>query len=174
MQTITRKYYDNIKDKLLLYAKSIEIDNRSGYQDANKDAENTFCFILNIIYDYQLENLNKIKNNFPGIDLGDDKNRISVQVTSENSKKKIQDTLDTFERKGYINTFDRLITQTSHTTSGNKALINAGWDTNQLISCVFTAFVILMASVLTPSIKMLTRLDRAVHSSMSCMSSQHT
>ena len=82
MQTITRKYYDNIKDKLLLYAKSIEIDNRSGYQDANKDAENTFCFILNIIYDYQLENLNKIKNNFPGIDLGDDKNRISVQVTS--------------------------------------------------------------------------------------------
>ena len=66
------------------------------------------------------------------------------------------------------------ITQTSHTTSGNKALINAGWDTNQLISCVFTALVILMASVLTPSIKMLTRLDRAVHSSMSCMSSQHT
>lgn len=68
----------------------------------------------------------------------------------------------------------KIITQTSHTTSGNKALINAGWDTNQLISCVFTAFVILMASVLTPSIKMLTRLDRAVHSSMSCMSSQHT
>ena len=67
-----------------------------------------------------------------------------------------------------------IFTQTSHTTSGNKALINAGWDTNQLISCVFTAFVILMASVLTPSIKMLTRLDRAVHSSMSCMSSQHT
>lgn len=75
-----------------------------------------------------------------------------------------------FEQRIFINK----ITQTSHTTSGNKALINAGWDTNQLISCVFTAFVILMASVLTPSIKMLTRLDRAVHSSMSCMSSQHT
>lgn len=76
------------------------------------------------------------------------------------------------ETEDIINQY--IITQTSHTTSGNKALINAGWDTNQLISCVFTAFVILMASVLTPSIKMLTRLDRAVHSSMSCMSSQHT
>ena len=76
------------------------------------------------------------------------------------------------ETEDIINQY--IITQTSHTTSGNKALINAGWDTNQLISRVFTAFVILMASVLTPSIKMLTRLDRAVHSSMSCMSSQHT
>ena len=126
MQTITRKYYDNIKDKLLLYAKSIEIDNRSGYQDANKDAENTFCFILNIIYDYQLENLNKIKNNFPGIDLGDDKNRISVQVTSENSKKKIQDTLDTFERKGYINTFDRLIILRIGENSKHHSKFNSG------------------------------------------------
>ena len=58
--------------------------------------------------------------------------------------------------------------------SGNKALINAGWNTNQLISCVFTAFVILIASVLIPSIKRTTRLYRAVHSSMSCISSQHT
>lgn len=66
------------------------------------------------------------------------------------------------------------VTQTSHTASGNKALINAGWDTNQLISCVFIVFVILIASVLSPSTKMATRLDRAVHSSMSCMSSQHT
>lgn len=109
MQTITRKYYENIKDKLLLYAKSIEIDNRLGYQDANKDAENAFCFILNIIYDYQLENLNKIKNNFAGIDLGDDKNRISVQVTSDNSSTKIKNTLDTFLREGYIKSYDRLI-----------------------------------------------------------------
>ncbi len=126
MQTITRKYYEHIKDKLLLYAKSIEIANRSGYQDANKDAENTFCFILNIIYDYQLENLNKIKNNFPGIDLGDDKNRISVQVTSENGKKKIQDTLDTFERKGYINTFDRLIILRIGENSKHHSKFNSG------------------------------------------------
>ena len=109
MQITAHKYYDKIKDKLIRYVTSIKIDNKLGYQDANKDAENIFCFILNVIYDYQLENLNNIKNNFPGIDLGDEKKRISVQVTSEKSKRKIQDTLDTFERKNYIKSFDRLI-----------------------------------------------------------------
>lgn len=110
MQIITRKYYDNIKNKLASYVTAIKIDNANGYQDANHDAEDVFGHILNVIYDYELENLNnKIKKNFPGIDLGDDINRISVQVTSDNSKKKIQDTLDTFERKNYIKSFDRLI-----------------------------------------------------------------
>ena len=126
MKTTKRKYYDNIKDKLLLYVKSIEIDNQSGYQDANKDAENTFCFILNIIYDYQLENLNNIKNNFPGIDLGDDKKRISVQVTSNKSKKKVQDTLDIFERQNYINIFDRLIILIIGEKSKHSSKFNSG------------------------------------------------
>lgn len=65
---------------------------------------------MNVIYDYRLDNLNKkVENNFSGIDLGDDKNRISVQVTSDNSKKKIQDKLDKFERENYIKSYDRLI-----------------------------------------------------------------
>lgn len=110
MQIITRKYYDNINDKLSSYVTIINNNNANGYQDANRDAENVFCFILNVIYDYELENLNnKIKNNFPGIDLGDDKKRISVQVTSDNSSTKIKDTLDTFLRKDYIKLYDRLI-----------------------------------------------------------------
>jgi len=109
MQTTKHKYYDNINKKLSWYVTTIKNDNANGYQDTNHDAEDVFCFILNVIYDYKLENLNKIKNNFPGIDLGDDKNRISVQVTSEKSKKKIQDTLDTFKRENYIKSFDRLI-----------------------------------------------------------------
>jgi len=109
MQTITHKYYSNINDKLSWYVTIIENDNANGYQDVNHDAENIFCFILNVIYDYELENLNEKQINFPGIDLGDYKNRISVQVTSDNSRKKIKDTLETFLRKDYINLFDRLI-----------------------------------------------------------------
>lgn len=109
MQTIIHEYFSNINDKLSWYVTTIKNNNAVGYQDANHDAEDVFCFILNVIYDYELINLNKIVNNFPGIDLGDDKNRLSVQVTSDNSSSKIKDTLETFLRKGYINSFDRLI-----------------------------------------------------------------
>ena len=109
MQTITHKYYSSIKNKLSSYVTAIKIDNKVGYQDANRDAEDVFCFILNVIFDYELINLNKIENNFPGIDLGDVKKRISVQVTSDNSRSKISDTLEIFLRKDYINSFDRLI-----------------------------------------------------------------
>lgn len=126
MQTTKHKYYDNINKKLSWYVTTIKNDNANNYQDTNHDAEDVFCFILNVIYDLKLENLNKIKNNFPGIDLGDDINWISVQVTSENSKKKIQDTLDTFERKGYINTFDRLIILRIGENSKHHSKFNSG------------------------------------------------
>lgn len=110
MQIITQKYYSNINNKLTWYVDTIRNDNVNGYQDANRDAEDVFCYILNVIYDYQLENLNKkIENNFSGIDLGDDKNRISVQVTSDNSSKKIKNTLKSFLCKNYIDSYDRLI-----------------------------------------------------------------
>lgn len=109
MQTITHKYFSNINAKLTWYVDTIKNDNVVGYQDANHDAEDVFCFILNVIYDYELKNLNREVNNFPGIDLGDFKNRISVQVTSDNRSSKIKDTLKTFLRKDYINSFDRLI-----------------------------------------------------------------
>lgn len=61
-----------------------------------------------------------------------------------------------------------LLTQTFHTDSGNKALMSAGWDINQLISCDFDCFCH------DPFHKDNNQLDRVVHSSMSCMSSQHT
>ena len=109
MQTITHKYFSNINDKLSWYVTTIRNDNKRGYQDANRDAEDVFGFILNVIYDYELENLNKKEINFPGIDLGDDKNRISVQVTSDNRSSKIKDTLKIFLRKNYIYKYDRLI-----------------------------------------------------------------
>ena len=63
MQTITHKYYSSIKNKLSSYVTAIKIDNKVGYQDANRDAEDVFCFILNVIFDYELINLNKIENN---------------------------------------------------------------------------------------------------------------
>ena len=41
------------------------------------------CDLLNLTYDYELENLNREKMNYPGIDLGDRYDRVAVQITSE-------------------------------------------------------------------------------------------
>ena len=41
------------------------------------------CDLLNLTYDYELENLNREKMNYPGIDLGDRYDRVAVQIASE-------------------------------------------------------------------------------------------
>ncbi len=58
--------------------------------DLNSISENSICGILNLIFGYRLINLNSEKSNYVGIDLADSRNRISVQITSDKSKKKIQ------------------------------------------------------------------------------------
>lgn len=59
---------------------------------------NTYCEdftkeLLNLIYGYRLVNLNGEHLNEPGLDLGDEAEQIGVQVTTENSSKKINNTL---------------------------------------------------------------------------------
>lgn len=51
------------------------------------------CDLLNLTYDYELENLNREKMNYPGIDLGDRYNRVAVQITSESDREKIEKTI---------------------------------------------------------------------------------
>lgn len=75
----------------------IEINNNNGLTDANKLSESFFCDLLNEIYSYNLTNLNLEQLNFPAVDLGDDKAKVSFQVTSDSSKSKIQKTIQRFE-----------------------------------------------------------------------------
>lgn len=54
----------------------------------------TFCMhLLNMMYGWNLKNANTIKMNFPGIDLIDEANKIVVQVSSEYTSSKINNTL---------------------------------------------------------------------------------
>lgn len=74
---------------------SVESSNKSGYNDANKAAENLFKDIFNSIYGWDLTNLNEIENNYPAIDLSDKNEKLCIQITSKNDKTKIKkDTLD--------------------------------------------------------------------------------
>lgn len=87
----------------------VKSNSKQGRYDLGKQAENFFRELLNLIYGWQLKNMNAIQKNYPAIDLGDRDARICVQVTAENSSKKIAETLDTFLRHKLDAQYDRLI-----------------------------------------------------------------
>jgi len=65
--------------------------------------------LLNIILDSDLKNMNLEKENFPAIDLGDDRKKLAVQVTSTGTREKVRHTLDEFFEHELQNRFRRLI-----------------------------------------------------------------
>lgn len=76
----------HIKQRLSEIEAYIGNNNSTGTFDINQYAENIVRNILNILYGYQLENLNFTERaNFPVIDLGDSKAGICFQVTSNKS-----------------------------------------------------------------------------------------
>jgi hypothetical protein len=83
--------------------------NSQNLYDINIVSENLVCNILNMVFEYNLRNINESSVNFPGIDLVDDKNRIAVQVSSDKSKGKIQKTINVFSENRLYEKYDRLI-----------------------------------------------------------------
>jgi hypothetical protein len=64
---------------------------------------------LKSVYNLQnLINLNRKQKNFPGIDLGDDHDRVAFQVTSTTSLDKVKFTVRQFMDRAYYNSFDEL------------------------------------------------------------------
>lgn len=87
---------DNLLEKA---KKDIEQKNRRQEFDINKQWERIALFILNIAYNWDLENLNLIQPNFPGIDLGDYERHIGVQVSTDSTPKKIRESLKKVQSK---------------------------------------------------------------------------
>jgi hypothetical protein len=86
----------------------IEEENLEGRTDINNECEDIFKEILNIIYDLNLENMNEVKINYPAIDLGDEKNKVCYQITSNVSKKKIDETIKKFDDHKLYRKFDEI------------------------------------------------------------------
>lgn len=110
-------------------------------------AESFFCELLNLIFEYKLENLNHFQKNYDSIDLGDKKNRISVQITAQNTRAKVQETLDRFIKNGHENEYDRVIILIIGTKPNFRTPFNTGgkfcfdtntdvWDTKTLIKII--------------------------------------
>ena len=91
-----------IKDYLCDIEKSIEFDTRADLFDINKHCENFYCGLLNIVYDYNLKNANIDSKNYSSVDLIDDTSGIYFQVTSNNTRDKVQTTIDSLSKKIFI------------------------------------------------------------------------
>jgi hypothetical protein len=93
-----------VSELISLWVTKIKINNYVNFYDINKVAEDLSLKLLNEIYDYNLENLNDEKVNFPSIDLGDKVKKIAFQITSRKDVKKIHESLQKFA-KGPNKTF---------------------------------------------------------------------
>lgn len=105
----TQEIFNEIKSLLINLEREIDYDNSGDNYDVNKFAEDFYAELLNKINpNWNLINLNSIKANYPAIDLGDTNVGVAIQVTSDNSKKKIQYTLDKFYEKKLENEYNTL------------------------------------------------------------------
>jgi len=86
-----------IKKKLIGLRSEVEVDNKIGQFDINKIVEDVYMHILNDVYGWDLKNANLLKENFPAIDLIDEKNMIVIQVTSTTDTDKLRSTIEKFK-----------------------------------------------------------------------------
>lgn len=88
-----RIMFDYIEKNLNFLAYRIESRSKFNLQEFNIFSESFYRELLNILYDYSLKNLNQINQNFPGVDLIDENNKILIQISSTCNKQKIENSL---------------------------------------------------------------------------------
>jgi len=105
-----KKYKDEIIEALTHIARFADAKNKAGRFDINKDAEEFYRGLLLLVYGWKLgKNANTEKDpNYVGVDLlclGEDGNKIAVQVTSENDSEKVHKSIRGFKdqalKEGY-------------------------------------------------------------------------
>ncbi|WP_269452445.1 SMEK domain-containing protein [Paenibacillus jamilae] len=110
----------------------------------NKASEGLALKLLNLVYDYELIDLNHEFKNFPGIDLGDrTKAGIAIQVTSQTEKSKIDRTLKMFHKYNYYSVYP----------NGLKLFILSldSINCNRNVKAPFNRFFSYQEGIITPS-----------------------
>ena len=88
-----QKYYNYILGKLSTLAYRIQLSGKLNVLDLHIHAENFYRDLLNTIYGWNLVNLNELSQNQEAIDLADSVNKLLVQVSATNTKKKLDASL---------------------------------------------------------------------------------
>ncbi|WP_109850977.1 ABC-three component system protein [Aquimarina sp. AU58] len=86
-------YYTYIEEKLHVLSRRIESRGKLNFLDLHLHAENFYFHFFNLLYSYELVNMNKILQNAEAIDLIDKKNKIIIQVSATSTKQKIESAL---------------------------------------------------------------------------------
>ena len=106
---VREDYMEFITSQLAIIKSKVELCSSLNLLNINIHMESFMCGLLNIVYSYNLVNLNNAQANYTSIDLGDREKRIAIQVTSNTKSTKILHTIEGFVEKGYDKDFDRLI-----------------------------------------------------------------
>lgn len=100
---------NQLRDVVSRIVVQVELATSQGRTDINLALEDAFIPILKSVYNLpHLVNLNRKQKNYPGIDLGDDHDRVAFQITSTTTLDKVKATVRQFMDRAYYNTFDEL------------------------------------------------------------------
>jgi len=98
------KYFEYIDERIHTLAHRIQTKGKLNILNLHLHSENFYLHFFNLLYGYELINLNAYAQNVEAIDLIDHKNQIIFQVSATCTKQKIESTLskDIFKNfKGY-------------------------------------------------------------------------
>ncbi len=96
------EYYNYIDKHLHINAQRIIDGGKLNMLNLHLHSENFYLHFFNLLYGYELENMNNKLQNVEAIDLIDNKNKIIFQVSATNTKQKIESTLVKNIWKEYI------------------------------------------------------------------------
>jgi hypothetical protein len=94
-------YFNDIKFRLSLLVTNVKIGGKLNLLDLNVLSENFYAHLLNLVYGWELKNMNSQQQNVEAIDLIDIKNKIIAQVSSIINKQKIEKSLNKSSLKKY-------------------------------------------------------------------------
>jgi len=89
-----KKYFDFIESQLSMLATRIEMRGRLNILDLNLHSENFYLHFFNLLFGWDLKNLNTEQHNVAGIDLVDPTNRIVAQVSATATHQKVESALN--------------------------------------------------------------------------------
>jgi hypothetical protein len=96
------EYFSRLESLIAIWLNEIETHNKSGSTDKNQYSEYISAKLLNAAFSYNLEVLGK---NHPAVDLGDKKEGIAFQITSQKKKEKIESDLQTFTAQNLVSEY---------------------------------------------------------------------
>lgn len=100
---------NGLRDVVSRLERQVELATAQGRTDINLALEDAFIPILKATYNLpNLINLNRKRKNYPGIDLGDDHDRVAFQITATTTLDKVKSTVQQFMDRAYYNSFDEL------------------------------------------------------------------